>query len=188
MFDISLHILDLAENSIKAGADNLKISLEMSQRKNRLILRILDDGSGMTPEVVERVTSPFYTTRTERIIGLGISLMAQTCEETGGWLRIKSCLNIGTALEAVMTLDHIDRLPLGDLEQTIITLFLGSEAINIRVMVAKNEKRVSFSSKEIKQLLEIDRFSSPAAIEALRSLLKQEFAALGINHSVPAET
>ena len=184
MFDISLHLLDLAENSIKAGAGRVKISLKESARKNRLILRIIDDGCGMSPEKLKNVTSPFFTTRTERTIGLGISLMNQTCQETGGWLRFKSREGVGTALEAVMGLNHIDRLPLGELEKTIITLLVGNQEIKLGFRFAVDDKSFAFSSEEIRDLLGDVPVSSPEGIKAIRSLLKQEFNAL----KVKAET
>jgi len=115
MRDISLHILDIAENSIRAGASLIGISVIMSDSADTLTVEITDNGCGMSREMTERAVSPFTTSRTTRKVGLGIPLFAAGCESTGGSLTIESAPGEGTKLTAVYRNSHIDRPPLGDI-------------------------------------------------------------------------
>ena len=121
MRDLSLHILDLAQNSVRANAALVEIMVSVDE--SRLItITIRDDGSGMSDELKERVTSPFATTRTTRKVGLGIPLMMQNARLAGGDVRIDSTLGQGTTLTATLHGDSIDCLPLGDLAGTVVSL------------------------------------------------------------------
>ena len=121
MRDLSLHILDLAQNSVRANAALVEIMVSVDE--SRLItITIRDDGSGMSDELKERVTSPFATTRTTRKVGLGIPLMMQNARLAGGDVRIDSTLGQGTTLTATLQGDSIDCLPLGDLAGTVVAL------------------------------------------------------------------
>ena len=119
--DLSLHILDLAENSVRAGARLVQIGVTVDA--DRLItLTIRDDGCGMSPELLRQVMSPFGTTRTTRKVGMGIPLMAQNARLTGGDVELQSREGEGTLLTAVLHGDSIDCLPLGDLAGTVVSL------------------------------------------------------------------
>ena len=102
MRELSLNILDVAENSLKAGADTIKIDVEFLREENKLTVRVLDNGCGMTGEQIKHVTDPFYTTRTTRKVGLGVPLFKMAAEMSGGSFEISSVVNEGTSLTAIM--------------------------------------------------------------------------------------
>ena len=119
MEDISLHILDIAENALRAGAKNVFIRLAQSKRDDRLVLEVTDDGEGMNEEARKRSVDPFYTTKRGKRVGLGLSLLAQAAEEAGGELEVQSAPGKGTKVIATLGLNHIDRKPLGNIEETL---------------------------------------------------------------------
>ena len=122
MTELSLNILDIAENSVKAGAPLTEITVEVSTAQNLLEITISDNGCGMSEEQVKRVIDPFYTTRTTRKVGLGVPFFKESAEAAGGSFFIKSKLGEGTTVKASYELDNIDRMPMGDLTATIHTL------------------------------------------------------------------
>lgn len=119
MEDLSLHILDVVENSIRANARNVKISLIENPVDDLLILEIGDDGEGMDEATERQCLDPFFTTKNGKGVGLGLSLLAQSAEETGGNVVIESTKGKGTKITATYQLSHIDRRPLGSLNDTI---------------------------------------------------------------------
>ena len=124
MTEISLNILDVAENSIRAKADLIEIVIEVDILADRLIVLIKDNGCGMSPEQVEQVTDPFFTTRTTRKVGLGIPFFKMAALSADGDFEIVSKEGEGTRVRAEFRLNHIDRMPLGDISGTIYTLYL----------------------------------------------------------------
>jgi NADH:ubiquinone oxidoreductase subunit E len=131
MQDLSLHILDIAENSIEAGARRIVIRIEERPRLDRLTLEIADDGRGMNDELLARAKDPFVTTKTGRRIGLGLPLLAQAAEAAGGALSIASRPGRSTRVQATFRLSHIDRKPLGDIAQTMAVLIAGHPDIDV---------------------------------------------------------
>ena len=128
MKELSLHILDVAKNSVKAGASLTEISL-LTDKEGILTIMITDNGCGMSEEVLVRVTDPFYTTRTTRKVGLGLPLLRLAAEQTGGSLSISSSTEegkSGTVVKAVFNTKSIDCMPMGDIVSTVITLIAGS--------------------------------------------------------------
>ncbi len=119
MEDLSLHILDVVENSIRANATDVKIKLTENIPRDLLILEIGDNGDGMDEAITSRCLDPFFTTKDGKSVGMGLSLLAQSAEETGGKLVVQSTKGIGTRIIATYQLSHIDRRPLGDLNGTI---------------------------------------------------------------------
>ncbi|MGI6264315.1 MAG: ATP-binding protein [Acutalibacteraceae bacterium] len=122
MRELSLNILDIAQNSIAAGATLTTVSVEEDPADDRLRIAVADNGKGMTPEQVARVRDPFYTTRTTRKVGMGIPLLRMAAEMTGGELTIASTPGVGTTTAATFSLSHIDRMPLGDVAGTMTAL------------------------------------------------------------------
>lgn len=122
MRDLSLHLLDIIMNSIRAEASRILVSITKNEQQDSLIVTIEDDGKGMSPDFVKKVTDPFATTRTTRKVGLGIPLFKESCELTDGDLSIESSEGVGTTLTARMKLSSIDRLPLGDMGETLAGL------------------------------------------------------------------
>jgi len=119
MQDLSLHILDVVENSIRAGATEVNVRLTENKVENLLILEIVDNGEGMDEATRKQCLDPFFTTKERKDVGLGLPLLGQSVEETGGKLVIESMKGKGTKIIATYQLNHIDRRPLGDLEGTI---------------------------------------------------------------------
>lgn len=119
MEDLSLHILDIVENALRAGAHSVMIRLTQSEREDRLVLEVIDDGEGMDEETRSRSLDPFFTTKAGKRIGLGLPLLAQTAEEAGGRLEVESAPGKGTRVRAMFRLSHIDRKPLGNIEETL---------------------------------------------------------------------
>ncbi len=122
MRDLSLHLLDIIMNSIRADADRISVAITKQENQDLLRVRIEDNGKGMSPAFVQKVTDPFATTRTTRKVGLGIPLFKEACEITGGSLTIESWEGVGTTLTAQMRLSSIDRLPLGNMGETLAGL------------------------------------------------------------------
>lgn len=132
MEDLSLHILDIVENSIAASASRIEVLLEEDTSRDLLSLEVRDNGTGMDAETRKRALDPFFTTRTTRRIGLGLPLLAQAAREAGGGVEIESEPGRGTVVRAVFQLSHPDRKPLGDITQTLRTILVGRPELNLR--------------------------------------------------------
>ncbi len=157
MKELSLNILDITENSVKAGAKLTEIIIEETEDTLTVIIR--DDGCGMDEETLLRVTNPFYTTRTTRKVGLGIPFYKLSAEQTGGSLRIESrCQkefpeNHGTTLTAVFYKNHIDFTPLGDVAATVTTLIQGHPDTDFLFRHTKNEKCIELDTRVLRDTL-----------------------------------
>jgi anti-sigma regulatory factor (Ser/Thr protein kinase) len=143
MQDISLHLLDIIENSIRAKARNIWLLIKVLQPDNRLKISVKDDGSGMDYDTINAAQDPFYTTKIEREkkVGLGIPLFKESTERCNGIFEIESVIGKGTVITAEMDYNHIDRLPLGSIADTVITSILGHENVNLHLEMI-NQKSV----------------------------------------------
>lgn len=119
MKELSLHLLDLIENAVAAGATRVEVEVVEDAAADRLALVVRDNGRGMPPELAARATDAFTTTRTTRPVGMGLALLAGAAEQAGGWARVTSSPGEGTAVEACFQLSHVDRAPLGRVEHTL---------------------------------------------------------------------
>ena len=153
MKELSLHILDIVQNSVKAGAKNITVEIEESRKENKMTISVIDDGCGMSPEFLARVRDPFTTTRTTRKAGMGISLFEAAAVQTGGYLSIDSKEGEGTALKAVFTLDSIDRAPLGDMPGTITTIISGAPDIDHYYRHKTDTGEFILDTKELRKTL-----------------------------------
>lgn len=153
MNELSLHILDICENSINANASLVQLSIIENSIRNTYEIIIEDNGKGMSEEILKTVTDPFYTTRTTRKVGLGISLFKMAAELTEGSLQINSKEGVGTTVHVTFTRNHIDRAPLGDIAQTIVSLITRGQS-DIVYTHRKDGKEFVFSTIEIKQVLD----------------------------------
>ena len=122
MEDVSLHILDIVENALRAEAKHIVIRLAQRKQGDRLVLEVTDDGKGMDEETKRQSLDPFFTTKQGRRVGLGLPLLAQAAEEAGGTLEVESAPGQGTRVIATFGLSHIDRRPLGDINKTLYCL------------------------------------------------------------------
>jgi anti-sigma regulatory factor (Ser/Thr protein kinase) len=159
MKDLSLHILDIAQNSVKAGAKS--ITIEVNETDGMLSIRISDDGSGMNEEALNKAEDPFYTTRTTRKVGLGIPLLKDAAEQAGGSFSIKSQPGRGTAVEASFMTGSIDRKPLGSLGETLAALLLSDKNMDCTVIISSRKGEFNLSLKEIRGKIgeaDIDNF------------------------------
>ena len=129
MKELSLNILDITHNSIKAKAETIEISIDEQQSENLLKITIQDDGCGMDEAFLRGVTDPFVTTRTTRKVGLGIPLFKQSAEDAGGSFSISSKMGEGTVVCATFQIDHLDRMPIGDMSSTMVSLIQANDRI-----------------------------------------------------------
>lgn len=172
MRDISLHILDIVENSIRANSSLVRIDMSVDKAKNDLFIVIDDNGSGMSKEMLERVKSPFTTSRTTRKVGLGIPLFVASCEITGGHLDIDSELGKGTRLTAHLKFSHIDRPPLGDIAETIATLTILNPNIDF-AFTANYDEAFEYDTRQIKATLGDVPITNPEVMVFIREYLQE---------------
>lgn len=156
MKDLSLHLLDIVRNSIVAQASRIDLTFLEDPEQDILEMTIRDNGYGMDATTLERVTDPFYTTRTTRKVGLGLSLLKANCENADGHFAISSTPGEGTLVTARFKLSHIDRPPLGDLPATITTLLMSEEHFDLTLTYERNQRQFEFSTYELKEVMEDD--------------------------------
>jgi len=165
MKELSLHILDIAQNSVTAGATRIKILVDEQPADNTLRIIIEDNGSGMDKAFLARVADPFLTTRTTREVGLGIPLFKQAAEMTGGKFSITSKVGFGTSVTADFVYDSLDRMPLGDMPSTIAALLGSKPGIDWNYEHRYGKNAFCFGTREvIRQIGDID-FSLPEIAE-----------------------
>lgn len=171
MEDLSLHILDIAENSLRAGAKRIQIRLKRNVSKDLLQIEVADDGTGMDAETLAGVRDPFFTTKHKKT-GLGIPLLAQAAEQAGGILTIDSSPGRGTRVAITFQWSHIDRPAMGAMEDTLMTLIAGHPELDIVYEEYEEENVFRLDTAEIKADLEEVPISDPAVLGSLRNLLK----------------
>ncbi len=163
MQELSMNILDVAQNSVKAGAHFCEISLR--EREGLLRLAICDDGCGMDEDTAKNAQDPFYTTRTTRKVGLGLPFLKMAAEQTGGQFRLASALGQGTCVSATFVLGHIDLMPLGDIGSTMATLSAGSPNMEFSFFYEKEDgSRYFYCSKALRDVLGEDVSFEEAAV------------------------
>ncbi len=153
MRELSLHILDIVQNSISANAKNILIEISEQADTDWMSIVIADDGKGMDAEFLAEVTSPFATTRTTRKVGLGIPLFKEAAEETGGSFTIESTPGKGTKVCAVFGYSHIDRQPLGDIASVMHILVHGNPDLDFYYKHLVGENEFIFDTKQIREVL-----------------------------------
>ena len=154
MLEISLHILDIVENSTRAGASTVSIDIIEDTVRDVLSLEIRDNGSGMTEDVLNKVVDPFFTTKTVRSVGLGLPMLAQAAERAEGRFRIESKGGEGTRVTAEFKLSHIDRQPLGDISGTLVTVIAGNVDVDIIYRHEHDGQVYILDTREIKKEIE----------------------------------
>ena len=174
MRDLSLHILDLMQNSIRAQAKVVSLSVALGS-DGILSIIIEDDGTGMSEDLLARVTSPFATTRTTRKVGLGIPMMAENCRLAGGDLSIESRLGVGTRLTATLDTASIDCLPLGDLPGTVTTLVtMNPDHPEFTLHCSSPQGEMQFDTREIREALQGVSLSEPEIAAWILESLREE--------------
>lgn len=178
MKELSLHILDLAQNSLVAGATLVEISLLEDTCENQLTIVLGDNGHGMDADFLSRVTDPFTTTRTTRKVGMGLPLMKQTMQIAGGDLQIDSRKGEGTTLHAWCQLDHIDRLPLGDVIGTVYMLIIMNPDIDFLFTARIDETEFILDTRSMRQVLGDVPLNNPDVAQFIKSFLTEGMAEL----------
>ena len=174
MEDLSLHLLDIVENSTRAGATLIEIELKENREKRLLEIFIKDNGPGMDKEMVASVTDPFVTTRTTRRVGLGLSFFKQSAEEAGGHFSIQSAKGRGTEVRATFQIDHIDRKPVGDIGSTMISLILGNPDIDFSFKSDLDGNEIEFDTREIrKELGGSIAITDPVVLDLIKGLFEE---------------
>lgn len=153
MKELSLHILDIVENSLTAKATSISISINENSVSNSYEIRIGDNGTGMDAETLNKVNDPFFTTRTTRKVGMGISLFKQAAEQCQGSLHIQSQLHKGTEVTIKMQHNHLDRQPLGDITGVLVQLFSLHSGVSFKYTHVTPAGRYEFDTTDIKNIL-----------------------------------
>ena len=153
MRELSLNILDIAQNSITAGASLITIEVNESVIDHTLLIGIYDNGKGMSEEQVRSVIDPFFTTRTTRKVGMGIPLFKMAAEQTGGRLEIKSEIGVGTEVRAYFMTDSVDFTPLGDVASTVQMLITMNTDRDFLYKHSVDGKEFVADTREIKEIL-----------------------------------
>lgn len=181
MQDLSLHLLDIAQNSIRAKASVIKITIKEDLKANKFSMMIEDNGTGMSAALTRQVTDPFVTTRTTRKVGLGLPLLKQNCIMSGGALEINSEEGKGTVVTAVMQYDHIDRLPIGDMASSMCVLIQANPTVDFIYTHYYNDQVFILSTREIKETLEDVPINEPEIAAWLRRYIAENLQAIRKN-------
>jgi hypothetical protein len=179
LLEISLHILDIVENSTRAGAKTVFIDIIEDTERDVLSLEIRDDGSGMSEDVLRKVIDPFFTTKTVRSVGLGLHMLAQAAERAEGRFIIESKGGEGTRVAADFKLSHIDRQPLGDISATLVTLIAGNKDVDIIYRHEHNGQTYIFDTREIKRELEDIPINHVTVLNFIRSHITEGLKEIG---------
>ena len=173
MTEISLNVLDVSENSTRAGASLVTILVTADTSADKLTIVIADNGCGMTPEQAAHVTDPFFTTRTTRKVGLGIPFFKYAAESTGGSFHIESEPGKGTTVTAVFGLSHIDRMPLGDISGTIYTLIHFHPEVDFCYTYRYDDREFVLDTRQMKDILGGIPLDTPEVAEYIREYLTE---------------
>lgn len=179
MKELSLNILDITENSVKAGATLTEISI--IEKGDTLTLIIKDNGCGMSDEILKTVENPFYTTRTTRKVGLGIPLLKLAAEQTGGEVKITSSTdkdNHGTCVTALFYKNHLDFTPLGDVKETVLTLIQGHPDTDFLFIHQKDENEARLDTRELRTVLEGVLLNTYEVLQWIKEYLNEQYQLL----------
>lgn len=173
MRELSLNILDIAQNSLSAGAGLVTLTVDEDSGADSLTLRVEDDGRGMDADTLQRIRDPFYTTRTTRKVGLGVPFFKMAALMTGGDFSICSQPGEGTEVRAVFGLTHIDRMPLGNMADTMCILMGCNEQINFSFTYRVGEKAFTVSTAQLQEILDGVPLNTPQVMDFIRGYIKE---------------
>ncbi|MDR1951382.1 MAG: ATP-binding protein [Bacteroidales bacterium] len=179
MKDLSLHILDIAQNSISAKAALIQITINEDKFNNRYVLTIEDNGTGMSPEVLAKVTDPYTTSRKTRKVGMGLPLLKLNAELANGNLEITSELGVGTKVIAVFEFDHIDRVPIGDIAGVVVMLASMNPNLEFIYKHITPRGEYSFDTTEVKEILDDLSIQEPGIQKYLKELIEENLKEIG---------
>lgn len=182
--EISLNILDVAENSVKAKAKNICIKVSCDIPADSLVVVIKDDGCGMSEEELKRVCDPFFTSRTTRRIGLGVPFFKQSAESSGGSFKIESEKGRGTKVTATYVLSSIDRMPMGDLPATVHQLITQHQDCNILFEYLLNGEGFSLSTDDLREILGDADLSEPEISKYVKDFLSENYVEINKDNKI----
>jgi anti-sigma regulatory factor (Ser/Thr protein kinase) len=171
--ELSLHILDIAQNSIEAGAANMEIVISEDESSDVLTILIADDGRGIPAEILESIADPFVTSRKTRRVGLGIPLFREAARMAGGDLKIRSRVGEGTEITADFRLSSIDRAPLGDMAETMALLIVCNPDVNFKYQHTRGHAKFVCSTNTLVEILGDIPIGSPSAVPVIRSVIRE---------------
>lgn len=173
MKELSLHLLDIAQNSVTAGAGQIDVSLEEDERQLCRMV-IADNGRGMSPELLAQVTDPFTTTRTTRKVGMGLPLLRLTAEQTGGALELESAPGVGTTVTAHICTGHIDCPPMGDLPATLALLIQGAPQVEWTFRHTTPRGAYTLDTRQLRAVLGDVPLNEPEVVLWIREYLQEQ--------------
>lgn len=173
MRELSLSIMDVAQNSITAGATLIEVELREDTAAGTLLVAVTDNGCGMSEETLRKVQSPFYTTRTTRPVGLGIPLFKMACEMTGGSFSIASRLGEGTRVEALFMTGHIDMTPVGAIGETMLLLISCNPQLDFVFTHARGGREETLDTRELRAQLKDVPLNSPEVVGWIKEYLSE---------------
>jgi hypothetical protein len=181
--ELSLHILDISENGITAGADRIHILVNEARKEDLLTIVIEDNGCGMPAEKIKKLTDPFVTSRTTRRVGLGLSLLAAAAERCEGRLTVKTEPSAGTEVGATFRYSHIDRAPVGDMAATITTLIMGNPQIDFVYTHIIDGEEFTLDTRELKAEMGDLSLTNPVVIYHLTASIRNSLGQLTAKNS-----
>lgn len=174
MRDLSLHLMDIVQNSVKAKASVITIRIEVLPSDDQLVFVITDNGCGMSEEMSQAVQDPFVTSRTTRSVGLGIPLLKELCELTGGSLQLRSGVGQGTRLTATLGLHSIDRLPIGEIGDTLYVLVSADPNLDYKLNLVSPSHEFELDLAEVRRELDGVPLDEPDVLNWLRATIREE--------------
>ena len=171
--DICFHLIDLVQNSVAAGAKNIHLNIKESKNQDTLTLEVADDGRGMDKQTLERVQDPFFTTKSFKKVGLGIPLLKATAQICRGDFTIHSAVGRGSEVKASMQSSHLDCPPLGNLEETLLSLLVSLDQVNLQFFYRSDRGEFSVSSSAIRQQVGELHFSHPDVYHFLKEYIHE---------------
>lgn len=176
--------MDIVQNSVRAKAGTVTVTIDEARAANRLTITVADDGTGIAPELLAQITDPFVTTRTTRRVGLGLSLFKAAAEATGGSFSITSTLGAGTTVTAVFTYDHIDRAPLGNIPDTVVTMVMSMGGSELVYTQGVDGRTFTLDTREMKEILEEDDLSTdPEILTWIRGYVEEGLAEIEMENT-----
>lgn len=173
MRELSLNVMDVAQNSVRAEADLVRITVEESDKEDRLTISIADNGCGMTEDQVRQVIDPFFTTRTTRKVGLGVPLFKLSAEQTGGSFDIQSKVGEGTTTTASYVKSHVDMTPLGDINSTVKILIQCNPQLDFIFTHSTDKGSFTLDTRELREVLGDVSLDTPDVLEWIGQYLEE---------------
>ncbi len=182
MIQLALHILDIVENSTRAGAKLVTVDIAEDLQQDLLRIDIEDDGCGMSDEELNRVLDPFYTTKEVRRVGLGLPLLCQAAQQCGGRFDIVSKAGSGTKVHAEFRHGHLDRQPMGDMAGAITALIAGNAAVDFVYRHHNGDQVALIDTREIKKEIEGVPINHPEVLNFIREKIVESLEDIGIKN------